>query len=213
MKPEREYTDPEELVHSITHGIGLVLSIICVAILIVFSMMRKSAWEVMSCAIYGMTLIILYLSSTVYHALRTPRAKRIWKTMDHAAIYLLIAGTNTPFALVTLHGKLGWIIFGALWSCALAGIFFKIFFTGRFKTLSTLSYLFMGWFCVTAIKPLFEKLTAASFVLLVAGGFFYTLGALIYMRKSLPWGHAIWHLFVLAGSFCHFFSILFSVAL
>ena len=211
--PPRTYSANEELAHSITHGIGFALGIACLVVLVVFSAMRKSAWEVVSCSVYGATLIMLYLSSTLYHAIQAPRTKRVLKIIDHASIYLLIAGTYTPLVLAPLRGALGWTIFGAVWGCALVGIFFKVYFTGRFKAVSIISYLFMGWFCVIAIKPLFQKLSTAGFVFLAVGGACYTLGALIYMKKSLPWGHTVWHLFVLAGSISHFFAILFGVAL
>ncbi len=137
---------------------------------------------------------------------------RVLKIIDHSAIYLLIAGTYTPYALAPLRGALGWSIFGAIWGSALIGIFFKAFFAGRFKALSLISYLFMGWF-VIAIKPLYQELTTAGFVFLVAGGLCYSVGAIFYAMKSLKWSHPIWHLFVLGGSLCHFFSILFGIAL
>lgn len=207
------YSPGEELAHSITHGIGFVIGMAVVAILVVFSALRKSAWEVVSCSIYGATFIALYLGSTLYHAVQNPRAKRVLKIVDHSAIYLLIAGTYTPYALAPLRGALGWSIFGAIWACALVGICLKAFFTGRFKAASLLSYLFMGWFCVIAIKPLYRELTTAGFVFLAAGGLCYSVGAVFYGWKSLKWSHAVWHLFVLAGSLCHFFSILFGIAL
>jgi len=215
MKREEteSYTAGEELVHAITHGVGVVFGIAALALLVGFSAERKGAWEVVGCTIYGTTFILLYLGSTLYHAARNPRAKRMLKIVDHAAIYLLIAGTYTPFALVPLRGVLGWTIIGAMWGSALLGIAFKIFFTGRFKAASLVSYLFMGWFCVVAIKPLFRELGVASFVLLVAGGLCYSVGAVFYAWRSLPWSHAVWHLFVLAASLCHFFSILFGIAL
>jgi hemolysin III len=207
------YGRGEELAHSITHGIGVLLGIAILVLLVVFSSYRKGAWEVVSCAIYGSTFILLYLGSTLYHSVRNPRAKRRLKMIDHSAIYLLIAGTYTPFALVPLRGALGWSIFGAIWGSAIIGIVFKVFFTGRFKAVSLISYLFMGWFCVIAIKPLYRELTTTGFVFLAAGGLCYTVGAVFYAWNSLKWSHAIWHLFVLAGSLCHFFSILFGIVL
>lgn len=207
------YAAGEELANSITHGIGFFLGIAVLALLVVFSALRKGAWEVVSCSIYGATFILLYLGSTLYHSARKPRTRKVLKAIDHAAIYLLIAGTYTPYALAPLRGMLGWTIFGAIWGTAIIGIFFKAFFTGRFKTVSLLSYLFMGWFCVVAVKPLYRDLTTAGFVFLAAGGLCYSVGAVFYAWKSLRWSHAIWHLFVLAGSLCHFFSILFGIAL
>ncbi|MDH3982479.1 MAG: hemolysin III family protein, partial [Kiritimatiellaceae bacterium] len=150
MLKSEPYRADEELAHSITHGIGFVIGIAVLVVLVAFSAMHKSAWEVVSCSIYGATFIMLYLGSTLYHAVTHPRVKAVLKVIDHSAIYLLIAGTYTPYALVPLRGALGWSIFGAIWGAALIGIFFKAFFSGRFKWVSLGSYLFMGWFCVIA---------------------------------------------------------------
>jgi len=210
---QRPYSSNEERAHAITHGVGVLIGIAVLSLLVVFSSLRKSAWEVVSCAVYGTTFILLFLGSTLYHAVQNPRAKRILKIIDHSAIYLLIAGTYTPYALAPLRGGLGWTIFGAIWGSALLGIAFKVFFTGRFKAVSLISYLFMGWFCVVAVKPLFRELNTAGFVFLAVGGLCYTVGAIFYVWKALPWSHTIWHLFVLAASVCHFFSILFGIAL
>jgi len=213
MEKQNAYSPGEELANSITHGIGFFIGIAVLVLLVVFSALRKTAWEVVSCSIYGATFIMLYLSSTLYHSARNPRTRRVLKVIDHSAIYLLIAGTYTPFALVPLRGALGWTIFVVIWSCAMIGIFFKVFFTGRFKTVSLASYLFMGWLCVVAVKPLYRELNTAGFVLFAAGGLCYTVGAVFYAWKSLKGSHAIWHMFVLAGSLCHFFSILLGIAL
>ena len=213
MKEEKPYNAAEELAHSITHGIGFFIGIAVLVLLVVFSSLRKGVWEIVSCAIYGTTFILLYLGSTLYHSSRRPRVRRVFKVIDHAAIYLLIAGTYTPYALATLNGPLGWTIFGAIWGCALLGILYKAFFIGRFKAVSLFSYLFMGWFCVIAVKPLYRELSTAGFVFLAAGGLCYSVGAIFYAWKSTRWTHTVWHLFVLAGSICHFFSILFGVAL
>jgi hemolysin III len=215
VKPgqERSYSAGEELAHAVTHGIGVVVGVAVLVLLVVFSSLRKGGWEIVSCAVYGTTFILLYLGSTLYHAMRNPRIKQVMKAIDHAAIYLLIAGTYTPYALAPLRGGVGWTVFGAIWGCALAGILFKIFFTGRFKAASLISYLLMGWFCVLAIRPLYRELNTAGFVLLAAGGLCYSGGAVFYACKSLKWSHTVWHLFVLAGSLCHFFSILFGIAL
>jgi len=210
---QRPYSSNEERAHAITHGVGVLIGIAVLSLLVVFSSLRKSAWEVVSCAVYGTTFILLFLGSTLYHAAKNPRAKRVLKIIDHSAIYLLIAGTYTPYALAPLRGGLGWTIFGAIWGSALLGIAFKVFFTGRFKAVSLISYLFMGWFCVVAVKPLFRELNTAGFVFLAVGGLCYTVGAIFYVWKALPWSHTIWHLFVLAASVCHFFSILFGIAL
>jgi len=210
---QKPYSSNADRAHAITHGVGVLIGIAVLSLLVVFSSLRKSAWEVVSCAVYGTTFILLFLGSTLYHAAKNPRAKRVLKIIDHSAIYLLIAGTYTPYALAPLRGGLGWTIFGAIWGSALLGIAFKVFFTGRFKAVSLISYLFMGWFCIIAVKPLFRELNTAGFVFLAVGGLCYTVGAVFYAWKTLPWSHTIWHLFVLAASVCHFFSILFGIAL
>ncbi|WP_372794697.1 hemolysin III family protein [Pontiella sp.] len=210
---KQDYSAGEELANAITHGIGFFIGIAVLVLLVVFSSLRKGPWEIVSCAIYGTTFMLLFLSSTLYHSARRPGVRRVLKIIDHSAIYLLIAGTYTPFTLAPLRGALGWSIFGAIWGAAIIGIVLKAFFTGRFKALSLASYLFMGWFCVIAVKPLHDKLTTTGFVMLITGGLCYSLGAVFYGWKSLRWSHAVWHLFVLAGSLCHFFSILFGIAL
>ena len=151
--------------------------------------------------------MLLYGASTLYHALPAPRWKRCLRVFDHAAIFLLIAGTYTPFMLVSLRGPWGWSLFGVVWALAVAGIVLKVFFTGRFRLLSTLIYLFMGWLVLIAIKPLVEALPHGSLVLLFAGGAAYSAGTVFYVWKRLPYHHAVWHLFVLAGSICHFFAV------
>jgi hemolysin III len=215
MEPEdcKPYRADEELAHSISHGLGIVIGIAVLILLVIFASRRQGIWEVVSCAVYGTTFILLFLGSTLYHSARRPATRKALKVFDHSAIYLLIAGTYTPFALVPLRGAVGWTIFGAIWACALLGIAFKVFFIGRFKAVSLLSYLFMGWFCVVAVKPLYRELNTIGFVMLAAGGLCYTIGAGFYAWKSLRWSHTIWHAFVLAGSLCHFFSILFGMVL
>ena len=213
MTEKRAYSLGEEIAHSITHGVGFFLGIVVLAVLVVFSALRKTPWEVVSCSIYGATFIMLYLGSTLYHAITNKRAKAVLKIIDHSAIYLLIAGTYTPYALVPLNGSLGWSIFGVIWGLAIIGIFFKAFFTGRFKAVSLISYLLMGWACIFAVKPLFQELNTTGFVFLGVGGLCYSVGAIFYAMSHVKWTHAIWHLFVLAGSLCHFFSILFGIAL
>ena len=207
------YTVGEELANSITHGVGVFFGVAVLTLLVVFSALKQSAWEVVSCSVYGATFILLYLSSTLYHAITNLRAKKVLKVIDHSAIYLLIAGTYTPYALAPLRGPLGWSMFGVIWGCALVGIAFKVFFTGRFKVVSLASYLLMGWSCVFAIKRLYFGLGTTGFVFFGVGGLCYSVGAVFYAWKSLRWSHAVWHLFVLAGSLCHFFSVLFGIAL
>jgi hemolysin III len=160
-----------------------------------------------SFSIYGISLFLLYLASTLYHSFTNEKLKYIFKIFDHAAIYLLIAGTYTPFTLVLLHGTLGWIVFSVIWGLALIGIMFQVFFVKRFKVLSTLCYLFMGWLIVVCIKPLAAALPVMGLSWLIIGGLFYTVGAVFYLWKRLPYNHAIWHLFVIAGSASHFITV------
>ena len=201
----------EEFANSLTHGFGLLLSLCGAPILVALAARKGNGWHVLSCSIYGASAIILYTASTLYHALPRPDWKRLLRLCDHAAIYLMIAGTYTPFLLITLQGRLGWLLFGLLWGLALAGIVFKVFFLGRFKILSTLGYLGMGWLAVIVIKPLLAHLPFAGFMWILAGGLAYSFGLIFYAWKRLPYHHAIWHLFVLAGSVCHYFAVLFYV--
>ncbi len=206
-----KYTFGEELANSITHGLGIALSIAGLVVMVVFSATNGDAWHVVSSAIYGSTMILLYTASTLYHSFQNPNVKRVLRVVDHSMIYLLIAGTYTPFTLVTLRGGWGWSLFGVIWGLALAGIGFKLFFTGRFPKISTIIYIVMGWLAVIAIKPLMEVLPAGGLFYLFAGGLSYTLGVIFYVWHKMPYHHAVWHLFVLGGSVLHFFGILFYV--
>ena len=201
----------EEIFNSITHGIGALTSIAGLVLLIVFSSIYGSLNHIISCTIFGFTLVLLYTASTLYHSFRKPNLKHVLKILDHSSIYALIAGTYTPFMLVTVRGILGWSIFAVVWSLTLIGVIFKIFFVHRFKIFSTIAYLLMGWVIIFAIKPLFLTLQAGGLVLLICGGLAYTLGTVFYAWKKIPFNHAIWHLFVLAGSACHFFAVMFYV--
>ena len=201
----------EEIANSITHGIGLALAIAGLSVLVVFACLRGSAWHVVSCSIYGSTLVILYLASTLYHSIQNPAAKRILKVFDHCSIYLLIAGSYTPFTIVSLRGGWGWTLFGLIWGMAILGIIFKTFHTGKYENFSLALYLFMGWLVIIAIKPLFSSVPLIGFLWMVAGGLFYTFGVLFYCLDRIPFFHTIWHLFVLGGSTCHFFAVLFYV--
>ena len=205
------YTRGEEIANSLTHGLGLVMSVAGLGVLVTFAALHGDAWTVVGCAVFGASLVLLYATSTLYHTLRAPRPKRSWRVFDHGAIFLLIAGTYTPFTLVSLRGPWGWSLFGVVWALAVAGIVLKLFLTGRFRVLSTLIYLFMGWLVLIAFKPLVEALPHSSLMLLLAGGAAYSAGTVFYMWKRLPYHHAVWHLFVLAGSVCHFFAVLGSV--
>lgn len=208
---ESKYWRRQEIANSVTHGLGIALSVAGLAVLVVLASLHATVWHVVSFSIYGTSLILLYTSSTLYHSVRSPRLKRIFRILDHSSIYLLIAGSYTPFALVNLRGAWGWSLFGIIWTLSLIGIFVKAFFTGRFKAVSTAIYLLMGWLVVVAIKPLMHAMPIGGIAWLLAGGLAYTVGAVIYMRKMIPYHHAIWHLFVLAGSICQYFAILFYV--
>jgi hemolysin III len=201
----------EEIVNSITHGAGAVGSIAGLIILIIFSNSSGQTNHIVSCTIFGITLVLLYTASTLYHSFRKPNVKYFFKILDHSCIYVLIAGTYTPFMLITVRGVLGWTIFSVVWSLTVLGIIFKAFFVNRFKIVSTLAYILMGWLIIFAIKPLFQALPEGGITLFIAGGLAYTLGTIFYAWKKLPFNHAIWHLFVLAGSVCHFMTILFYV--
>jgi hemolysin III len=205
------YTLGEEIANALTHGVGVGLAIAALALLVTFSGLYGDGWRVVSFSIYGATLILLYLSSTLYHSFSSPRLKRIFKGLDHAAIFLLIAGTYTPFTLVTLRGAWGWTLFGLIWGFALAGITFETIFLGRFMRYVVGMYIAMGWLVLIAVKPLVEVLPSGGLVWLSAGGLAYTGGVVFYAWKSLPFGHAVWHLFVLGGSVCHFFAMLYYV--
>jgi hemolysin III len=205
------YTPREELANSLTHALGAVLSVVGLVLLVFFSARYGDAWHVVSTAVFGTTLVLLYSSSTIYHSLRDERLKHVLQKFDHAAIFLLIAGTYTPFMLVTLRGPWGWSLFGVVWGLALAGVILKFWFAGRFRLASTLIYLGMGWLVMVAIKPLLAALPAGGLRLLIGGGLCYTGGAVFYLRKQLPYHHAIWHLFVLGGSACHWASVFFYV--
>lgn len=203
----------EEVANSVTHGIGLVLSIAGFVVLVVLAAMRGSAWHIVSCAIYGTTLVCLYAASTLYHGIPSSRVKRIFKVLDHSAIYLLIAGTYTPFLLVNLRGGWGWWLLGLVWGIAMAGILFKVWFVNHFKWLSTAVYLLMGWLALIAVKPLIVMVPANGLIWLVAGGLMYTIGVVFFATKRIPYNHVIWHLFVMAGSICHYVAVLYSVVL
>lgn len=202
-----EYTPAEDLANSITHGIGAALAVAGLGVLVTLAARHGDGWRVVSLSVYGTSLVLLYLASTLYHAIRAPRLKHLFKGLDHAAIFLLIAGSYTPFTLVTLRGPWGWTIFGLIWAFAVAGIIFESLFLGRFKRLVVVFYLGMGWLAVIAVGPLIEALALGGLAWIAAGGFFYTSGVIFYMWKRLPYNHAIWHLFVLGGSICHFIAI------
>lgn len=205
------YTLGEEIANGVTHGIGALLSVAGLTLLVVLASIYGDVWRIVSFSIYGGCLVALYLASTLYHTFQNPKAKRIFRIMDHSAIYLLIAGTYTPIALVTMRGPWGWSVFGVVWGLALIGIIFKAFFTGRYDKVSTIAYVLMGWLCLVAIKEMFAAIPFNGMLWIIAGGCFYTFGVIFYVWHKLPYNHAIWHLFVLGGSICHFFAILLHV--
>jgi hemolysin III len=201
------YPPREELANAVTHGLGLLLSVAGLVLLVVAAARHGDAWQVTSVAIYGASLVVLYTTSTLYHSIPGAERKRVLRKFDHAAIFLLIAGSYTPFLLVSLRGPWGWSLFGVVWGLAVVGIALKFWFAGRFRTVSTLLYLAMGWLVMVAVKPLALALGAGGFRPLIAGGLCYTLGAGFYLWKRLPYHHAVWHVFVLCGSVCHWAAV------
>jgi hemolysin III len=205
------YSPLEERINIISHAVGLVLSVFAFFLMIRHANQHGDIRHIISFAIFGASLISLYAASTFYHSARKPELRRRLRIIDHATIYILIAGTYTPFTLITLSGSTGWIIFGISWGLALTGIILKLFFTGKYNLASTLMYVFMGWIIVFAIKPLINNLSSDGLFWLVAGGMAYTTGAILYSIKKIKFNHAIFHLFVLMGSFSHFMSVYFHV--
>lgn len=208
MANTHTYPRREEVANAITHGIGALLSVAALVLLIVFSSTQGSVWHVVSFTIYGVSMLLLYLSSTLVHSFKEGKVKDLFEFFDHSSIYIFIAGTYTPFMLVAIRGPLGWSLFGTVWGIALLGVVFKAFFVKRFLFMSTIFYLIMGWLIVIAWGPLTAAVPSTGIMLLAAGGILYTLGTVFYVWRAFPFHHAIWHLFVLAGSVLHFFAIL-----
>lgn len=202
------YTRREEMANAITHGFGTILSIAGLVLLIVAASREGTAWHVVSFTIFGVTMLLLYTASTLVHAFPEGKVKDLFETFDHSCIYLFIAGTYTPFLLVTLRSPLGWTMFGIVWGLAIAGVTFKAFFTKKYLVLSTLFYVMMGWLIVFMWNPLQELLMPGGLKLLVIGGILYTVGSVFYIWRGFPYHHAVWHLFVIAGSVVHFFAII-----
>ena len=211
MTPLPSYTLREEIASSITHGIGIVLAIAGLAVLVAFAARHGDAWHVVSCSIFGATLILCFTTSTLYHSVQVERIKRLLRTLDHSAIFLLIAGTYTPFLLVNLRGPWGWSLFAVVWTLTLLGIVLRLFLKGRLHGLVVSIYVAMGWIVVVAAQPMIERVGTGGLVLLAAGGLAYTAGVVFYKWRRLPYNHAIWHGFVLAGAALHFFAVLFYV--
>ncbi|AIQ42112.1 hemolysin III family protein [Paenibacillus sp. FSL R7-0297] len=207
MANTHTYSRKEEVANAITHGIGAVLSIAALVLLVVYAVQNGTAWHVVSFSIYGVTMLLLYFNSTMVHSLRDGKAKDFFEFLDHSSIYLFIAGTYTPFMLVAIRGPLGWTLFGIAWGVAVFGVFFKAFFVKKFLFMSTIFYIAMGWMIVIAWSPLSEVVASGGMTLLMVGGLLYTLGTVFYVWRGFPYHHAIWHLFVLAGTILHFFVV------
>jgi hemolysin III len=205
------YSIGEEVANSVTHGIGLILAIAGMAVLIGFASRLGNVWHLVSCTVFATTLILQYAFSTLYHSIQIPRAKSIMRVLDHSAIFLLIAGTYTPFMLVNLRDTWGWTLFGIIWTLALLGVLFQVSLLRRWQGISLSLYIGMGWVVVIAIKPMLDAVAPGGLILLLLGGLAYTSGVGFYLWKSLRYHHAIWHGFVLAGSILHFFAVLFYV--
>lgn len=202
------YTKGEEIANSLTHGAGTVLAIVGLVVLIIFAALYGNAWHIVSCSIFGAALILLYLASTLYHAVEHPGAKSILRILDHSAILLLIAGTYTPITLISLRGPWGWTLFGVVWGLAIIGILIETTRLRRHRSWLIGLYVVMGWAVVAAIKPMMHNMDSGGLWLLLAGGIAYTGGIAFYLWNRLPYNHAVWHLFVLAGSVFHYFAVL-----
>lgn len=210
--PTRINSIGEEIMNGVTHGIGAALSIAGLTILVVLAVMSGNVRQIVGFSIYGASLIILYLASTLYHSFQKPEVKRVLKIIDHAAIYLLIAGTYTPFLLVGVQGAWGWAMLVLIWGLAILGISFKALFIDRFQKLSVLGYVLMGWLSVLIIKSLLDTIAVGGLIWLAVGGAIYTMGVIFYSLKKIPYMHGVWHLFVLGGSICHYFAVLLYLA-
>ncbi|MGI8314065.1 PAQR family membrane homeostasis protein TrhA [Halobacillus mangrovi] len=211
MMTTHTFSKREEIANAITHGIGAVLSLAMLVLLIVFASIEGNAWHLVSVTIYGITMLLLYVSSTLVHSFPPGKAKDLFEIFDHSAIYLFIAGTYTPILLVPLRSTLGWTLFGIVWGMAILGIIFKVFFVKKFVILSTIFYVLMGWLIILAWGPLTAEVPAAGITYLVVGGVMYSIGAVFYVWRSFTYHHMVWHLFVLGGSILHFFSIFFYI--
>lgn len=205
------YSPIEEKINIISHTIGFILSIVALVLLVTHANLHGTVWHVVSFSIFGASLILLYAASTFYHSTKKPALRKRLRIVDHASIYVLIAGSYTPFTLVTLKSPTGWVIFGISWGLALTGIILKLFFTGKYHLISTLMYIFTGWVIVFALKPLINNLSLDGLLWLFAGGMAYTMGAILYKIEKIKFNHAIFHVFVLIGSFSHFVSVFFYV--
>ena len=205
--PHKPYTLGEEIANGITHGIGTGLSIVGLTVLVVLAVLYGDSWRIVSFSIYGITLVLLYLASTLYHSLQTPRAKKLFQFFDHSAIYLLIAGTYTPFLLISVRGAWGWTLLILIWGLAFLGIGFKALYFDRFQRLSSMSYVFMGWLSVIIGRTMLSHIPQPALIWLAVGGVIYSVGIIFLAWRKIPYGHTIWHFFVLGGSICHYFAV------
>jgi hemolysin III len=213
MKPSsvpspHQFARKEELINSLTHGAGIVLSVFGFGALLSVSILRGDAWSIVAANVYGIALVLLYTTSTLYHALQSPIVKHRLRILDYCAIFVFIAGTYTPFMLISLRASLwGSILLGSIWLLAVLGIVLKPFFTGRYKSLSTFMYIVMGWLVVIAAKQMIDSVPRPDLYWLAAGGIVYSIGAIFYAWKNIPYNHSLWHVFVLVGSICHYIAI------
>lgn len=210
---KKRYTLGEEIFNSVTHGVGSLLSIAGTVVLIVFSAINSDAFAVVSSAVYGASLIILYTMSTLYHSITNEKAKKFFRIMDHNTIFFLIAGTYTPYTLAVLRSPLGWVLFGVVWGAAVIGIVLNSIDLEKFSKISVVCYIAMGWVIIIAVKPLMSSMPFISFALLVAGGIFYTIGVIFYAIKKVKYFHSVWHIFTVIGSALHYFSVFTAIAL
>ncbi|NEU31332.1 hemolysin III family protein [bacterium LRH843] len=211
MAQTHTFKKGEEIANAVSHGIGFLISIAILVLLIVFSSLHGSTMHVLTFTIFGSTMAILYISSTMLHALPSGKAKYVFEILDHSSIYLFIAGTYTPITLIVVKGLLGWSIFGIIWGMAIGGIVFKSFFVRKYLFTSTILYVVMGWLIVFVWDSLVSSIAREGIILLVAGGIFYTVGSIFYIWRMFPYHHMVWHLFVMAGSILHFFMVLFYI--
>ncbi len=209
---KKRYTLGEEIFNSVSHGIGAALAVGGMVVLIVLSAVHSDSWGIVSSCIYGFSLVLLYTMSTLYHAITNDKAKVFFRIMDHNTIYFLIAGTYTPYTLVTLRGAIGWTIFGIVWGAAILGIILNSIDLEKFKKFSLFCYVMMGWVIIFAVKPMIGSMSVNALILLLVGGIFYTVGIIFYAVKKIRYFHSIWHLFTIAGSTFHYFSILISLS-
>lgn len=209
--PRRIQTFSEEMANSITHGIGAALSVVALISMVMYTASTGDTYRIVGAAVFGVTMVVLYLASTLYHSFHWTPAHQALRKFDHCAIYLLIAGTYTPFTLVSLKGVWGWSLFGVVWALAVTGVIFKLFFIHRFEIMSVVVYVAMGWLGALAFRPTLEALSGGGMMWLVAGGLCYTAGVVFYAWRQLPYHHTVWHLFVMGGTFCHYWAVQFYV--